>query len=131
MRELQVQVQGQTNIYDFLGVNQGQQARSIKRNRKPATSSITKATRKESYQKTERQPMKERVLAVLKGKEFTAREIATEMYNKGWLPYPARAIIQPRITELVEAGEIKVIKDKQDTLTHRKVAVYMINESEV
>lgn len=130
MSELQVQVQGQTNIYDFLGVNQGQQARSIKRNRKPATSRITKETRKASYIKTEKQPLKEKVLKVLAGKKLTAREIALEMYSCGWLPYPARAIIQPRITELVEAGEIKVIEDKTDTLTQRKVAVYMVNESE-
>lgn len=126
-----VQVVGQTNIYDFLGVNQEQQARNVKKNSKPATSSITKATRKASYDKTKPQPMKDKVLKVLAGKKLTAREIALEMHSCGWLPYPARAIIQPRITELVEAGEIKVAEDKQDTLTHRKVAVYMINESEV
>ena len=126
-----IQVQGQTNIYDFLGVNQEQQARNVKKNRKPATSSITKATRKASNEQTNKQPLKEKVLKVLAGKKLTAREIALEMYSCGWLPYPARAIIQPRVTELVEAGEIKVTEDKQDTLTHRKVAVYMINESEV
>ena len=127
----EVQVVGQTNIYDFLGVNQEQQARNVKKNRKPATSSITKETRKASYDKTKPQPMKDKVLKILAGKKLTAREIALEMHSCGWLPYPARAIIQPRITELVEAGEIKVAEDKQDTLTHRKVAVYMINESEV
>ena len=126
MKELQVQVQGQTNIYDFLGVNQGQQKRSIK-SKKPATSTITKNTRKASYIQTKKQPLKNKVLKVLAGKKLTAREIALEMYSCGWLPYPARAIIQPRITELVEAGEIKVIEDKTDTLTQRKVAVYMIN----
>ena len=130
MKELQVQVQGQTNIYDFLGVNQGQQKRSIK-SKKPATSTITKNTRKASYIQTKKQPLKNKVLKVLAGKKLTAREIALEMYSCGWLPYPARAIIQPRITELVEAGEIKVIEDKTDTLTQRKVAVYMINESEL
>lgn len=129
MKELQVQVQGQTNIYDFLGVNQGQEVKRSIKNRKPATSSITKATRKASHEQTKKQPLKDKVLKVLVGKKLTAREIALEMYSCGWLPYPARAIIQPRITELVEAGEIKVIEDKQDTLTHRKVAVYMI-ESE-
>lgn len=129
MSELQVQVQGQTNIYDFLGMNEPQ-ARKVKTSRKPATSNITKETRKASYEKTKTQPLKEKVLKVLEGKKLTAREIALEMHSCGWLPYPARAIIQPRITELVEAGEIKVAEDKQDTLTHRKVAVYMLNESE-
>lgn len=93
---------------------------------KPATSGITKATRITSYKKTEKQPLRQLVLETLDGKQLTAREIAVEMHAKGLLPYPARAIIQPRITELVESGVIEAVDIKHDEETDRKVAVYKV-----
>lgn len=93
---------------------------------KPATSAITKGTRINSYKKTEKQPMRQLVVEVLGDKELTAREIAIEMHARGLIPYPARAVIQPRITELVEAGEIVATGCKLDDATDRKVAVYKV-----
>ena len=93
---------------------------------KPATSAVTKATRIMSYKQTERQPKRQLVLDVLGAKELTAREIAVEMHARGLLPYPARAVIQPRITELVEAGIIEAVGTKLDEETDRKVAVYKV-----
>lgn len=95
---------------------------------KPATSRITKETRRESYEKTKTTPLKQQVLSVLTGKELTAREIAIEMYKKGYISYPARAVIQPRITELVEMGLIEAACKKYDTETERKVAAYKVVE---
>lgn len=118
---------GQTSIDDFLGALLDQQpSRPKKKTAKPATSAITKATRIESYTKTEKQPKRQQVLEVLNKQQFTAREIAVEMYETGILPYPARAIIQPRITELVEAGIIEVVGKKWDKETERNVAVYKV-----
>lgn len=118
---------GQTSIDDFLGALLEQQpSRQKKKTQKPATSKTTKATRIESYTKTEKQPKRQQVLDVLSGKQLTAREIAVEMYETGVLPYPARAIIQPRITELVEAGTIEAIGKKWDRETERNVAVYKV-----
>lgn len=93
---------------------------------KPATSAITKATRITSYKQTEKQPLRQRVLDTLGNSELTAREIAVEMHKRGLIPYPARAVIQPRITELVEAGVIEAVDVKLDTETERKVAVYKV-----
>ena len=93
---------------------------------KTATSGITKATRIMSYKKTEKQPLRQLVLEILDGSQLTAREIAVEMHARGLLPYPARAIIQPRITELVEAGIIEAVDTKLDRETDRKVAVYKV-----
>lgn len=124
------QLQGQTTINDFLGALIAQQptARTQRKEKatKKATSKITKETRIQSYRQTEKQPLRQLVLDALGSNELTAREIAVEMYNRGLLPYPARAIIQPRITELVEAGVIEAVGMKLDTETERKVAVYKV-----
>lgn len=117
---------GQTSIDDFLGTLLEQQPSKKKRAAKPATSPITKSTRITSFKQTEKQPKRQQVLEVLSGQQLTAREIAIEMHNKGLLPYPARAIIQPRITELVEAGLIEAVSKKYDAETERYVALYKV-----
>lgn len=116
------QIKGQANIDDFLG----DLFKSTPKKKNTATSPITKATRRESNKKTEKQPLRQMVLATLADKELTAREIAAEMYNKGLLPYPARGVIQPRITELVKDGAIEATGVKFDQVTERKVAVYKV-----
>ena len=120
------QINKQTNINDFLDGLIAQQPK--RKTPKPATSRVTKETRRESYEKTKTTPLKQQVLSVLAGKELTAREIAIEMYKKGYIPYPARAVIQPRVTELVEAGLIEAACKKYDTETGRKVAAYKVVE---
>ena len=118
------QINGQTTINDFLGELIAQQPK--KKARKTATSEITKETRIMSYKQTEKQPMRQQVLDTLGSEVMTAREIAVEMHKRGLLPYPARAIIQPRITELVEAGVLETVGSKLDAETARKVALYKV-----
>lgn len=119
------QIKGQTTLDDFLGGLMASVPPKPKA-RKKATSTITEETRILSYKQTEKQPLRQRVLDTLDGHEMSAREIAVEMHKRGLIPYPARAVIQPRITELVEAGVIKAVGDKWDTMTERKVAVYKV-----
>ena len=118
------QIKGQTNIDDFLGELLKQQPAKKKPAKKQATSAITKGTRIVSYKKTEKQPLRTAVMETLGNSELTAREIAVEMHKRGLIPYPARAVIQPRITELVLAGALVAVGEKLDTETDRKVAVY-------
>lgn len=117
------QIKGQTSIDDFLGELLKQPAKK-KPTKKQATSAITKGTRIVSYKKTEKQPLRTAVVETLGNNELTAREIAVEMHKRGLIPYPARAVIQPRITELVLAGALVAVGEKLDTETDRKVAVY-------
>lgn len=123
-------ITGQTSIDDFLGTLIAQQPTATTQKKekaaKPATSAITKATRIMSYKQTEAQPLRQLVLDTLGSNELTAREIAVEMHKMGMLPYPARAVIQPRITELVAAGKIETVGMKLDTETDRKVAIYKV-----
>lgn len=118
---------GQTSIDDFLGtlINQQPSVQKKKKAPKPATSEITRQTRRESHERTDKQPLRKVVLEVLDGgKQLTAREIAQEMYMMHVLPYPARAIIQARITELVHDGKVEAVKKKYDAETERDVTVY-------
>lgn len=92
--------------------------------KKPAVSIETAQTRRESHRKTNKENMYSKVLEVLESEDLTAREIAEQLYNNGEIAYPARAVIQPRITELVEAGLIKVTGKKYDGVTKRNVATY-------
>ena len=118
---------GQVNAFlDDLIKNSPKKA---KKQTKRAVSPITKETRLESYLKTDKRPLKEKVLATLGRRELTAQEIATEMHKNGMLPYPARAIIQPRITELVDRGLVEVTGKKLDATTDRIVAVYKAVQS--
>ena len=112
-------------------INNTAQKRGHKlKSKKIATSRITKETRRASNIITEKQPLQDLIYDILKNGPLTAREVANEMYKKGLLQYPARAVIQPRITELVKAGRIAAVRDKMDDMTKRKVAVYKVIESE-
>lgn len=114
---------GQISIDDYLGTLIDQMP---KKAQKKATSAITKETRIMSYKQTEKQAKRQLVLDALGSNELTAREIAVELHSRGLLPYPARAVIQPRITELVEDGIITATGKKYDPETERKVAVYKV-----
>ena len=106
-------MEGQMDIYDILSDC-----------KKHATSKATEQTRRESNKKTNRKNMYYNVVKVLGIGTMTAREIAEKLYSKGAIAYPARAVIQPRITELVEDGKLVVVGKKFDCATNRNVAVY-------
>lgn len=97
-------------------------------NKKPATSKETAQTRRESHQKTNKETMYNKVLEVLKNDVLTAREVAERLCAAGVIEYPARAIIQPRITELVELDTLEVVGKKYDTFSKRNVAQYCRKE---
>lgn len=80
---------------------------------------ITKETRRESHQKTEKPKRYDQILTVLAaGKELTAREIA---YALGYSDLNA---VKPRLTELCGRGAVDASGKKYDPLTQRTVAVY-------
>lgn len=87
---------------------------------------LTSETRRESHFKTNKVKLYEAIKTALSGKELTGREVAKELYKKNILPFPARGIIQPRLTELVQDGVLVVVGKKYDKETERKVAVYAL-----
>lgn len=90
--------------------------------------SITKETRKESYEQV-LSNLGERQLAVytylsrfLKGS--TAKELAVKMYEDKVVVSPERNSVHPRLKELVDMGLVEVIDKTVCKYTSRKVAVY-------
>lgn len=91
---------------------------------------ITKQTRKESFKKIQLKKKCKLIYEQLGSGEYTARELATKMYNtkdeygKRLLKTNARQEIAPRLTELVKLDLVEVIKKKYDTESRCSVAVY-------
>lgn len=65
------------------------------------------------------------ILEIISDKKMTAREIETEMNQKGYSTYFDMNHVRPRLTELVyEYHELVEDGTKEDYITHKKVAVY-------
>lgn len=91
--------------------------------------SITDTTKKESLERLDKETAYKNIIQVLKsGYSYTAREIATELYREKIIPYPVRQAVAPRLTELEDAGIVKVVGKTYDTVTKRNVAVYELVE---
>lgn len=92
--------------------------------------SITKQTRKESFEKTQLKNKNKLIYEQLRSGEYTARELAIKMYNtkdeegKRLLRTAERQETAPRLTELVELDLVEVVKKKYDKTSNCSVAVY-------
>lgn len=92
------------------------------------SSRITRQTRRESNEKTDRQGMHSMILKELSYGDMTAREIGAILYRHGLVLSPSRQQVQPRLTELMQDGKIEVVGKRRDSLTKRSVAVYRLVE---
>lgn len=59
-------------------------------------------------------------------KELTAKEIATEMMHRGYVPTDERNWSAPRCTELYHAGELELTGKKKDRLTNKWCWMYAL-----
>ena len=94
------------------------------------SSRITRQTRRESNEKTDRQGMYSMILKELSYGDMTAREIGAILYRHGLVLSPSRQQVQPRLTELMQEGRISVVGKRKDSLTKRSVAVYHLVKQE-
>lgn len=89
--------------------------------------SLTKSTRRESYEKLDARTINKRIISVLQdGKERTAREVSVELYKLNYIPFPVRQAAAPRLTELVSQGLVEVVGKAYDQDTKRNVAIYRL-----
>ena len=79
---------------------------------------IPRQTRRESYEAMDRETRKRKILAVLDGREMTAREIAKK------LGFHERNAAAPRLTELKKAGRVEPCGIRIDKTTGRPVTVW-------
>ena len=63
-------------------------------------------------------------------KPKTAKEIAVELFELGYIPSTERNYVQPRLTELCKKGVVKVVGKKKCDYTGKTVAVYERIENE-
>lgn len=63
------------------------------------------------------------------GKEMTAKEIAVEMHQRGYIPTTERNYTAPRLTELSQKGIVEPIGKTKCKYSNKMVAVYkLIND---
>ena len=63
---------------------------------------------------------------ILKDKQLTFREIAQAMYDKGYTLSPETTYSQPRVTELVQKGEVEPIGKVKSEVTGKTVTVFRL-----
>lgn len=86
----------------------------------------TLETRHESHEKVDKRKRYREILEVLEGKEMTAKEIAVEMWRKGYIPTTERNFVSPRLTELGQDGVVEPIGKKICSYTGKKVSVWAV-----
>jgi hypothetical protein len=87
----------------------------------------TYETRSESNGSVNKALRYKQIESILINNELTAKEIAVEMYKKGYVPTPERNFSSPRLNELMNMGIVEVIGKKVCEYTGKKVSVYKYN----
>lgn len=91
----------------------------------------TLETKAESYESVDKKKRYKQIIEILYGgKEMTAKEIAVEMWNKGYIPTTERNFTAPRLTELSYKGIVEPIGKQKCTYTGKMVAVYKLIENQ-
>lgn len=87
----------------------------------------TLETRHAAYEKIDKKKRYSQIIEVLSGgKEMTAKEIAVEMWNRGYIPSSERNFTAPRLTEMSQKGIVEPVGKQLCQWTHKMVAVYKI-----
>ena len=86
---------------------------------------VTMQTRQMSFEdiQLKKKIRYEQILSRL-DKPKTAKEIAVELFELGYIPSTERNYVQPRLTELCKKGVVKVVGKKKCDYTGKTVAVY-------
>lgn len=90
---------------------------------------VTLAARRESYDKLDSNGWYKKIISVLKDKNepLTAREIATELFNRGLSNNCERQTVAPRLSELKLVGGVSPTDErKYDPISGVNVSAYVI-----
>lgn len=88
--------------------------------------SITQATRREAHEfiARKRDDRCEQILEVLGDRQLTVSEIVQELLDKGVIKYYDRNFVAPRLTEMREAGLVKVVGKRPCIMSGKNIAVW-------
>ena len=88
---------------------------------------ITLETRSEANETIDKKKRYLQILEILQdGKEMTAKEIAVEMCQRGYVPTPERNFSAPRLTEMSIQGIVEPIGKRKCEYTGKTVALYKV-----
>ena len=90
---------------------------------------ILKENRNVANLEVDKQKRYREILECLGDKELTAREIAQEMYIRGYIPTNERNYVSPRATEMLIDGRLEVVGKRKCTWTGKNVSVFRKRES--
>lgn len=92
---------------------------------------ITAITRQLSFEdiKTKQKIRYKQILDRLCSGNKTAKEIAVELYELGYIPSTERNYTAPRLTELESMGYVKVVDKRKCQYTGKQVAVYRMTQA--
>ncbi len=90
---------------------------------------ISQECRRESNEQVNKSLRYVQIKNILQNKEMTAKEIAVEMFKKGYTDSDDRNYAAPRLTELKEMRLAIVIDKKYCEYSKRKVSVYKLVEN--
>lgn len=85
---------------------------------------ITKDTRQEALESVDKEKRYKQILECIDGREYTAKEVAVEMFKRGYIPTSERNFAAPRLTELEHKGIVETIGKKKCEYTGKTVAIY-------
>ena len=85
---------------------------------------ITFETRREALESIDKNKRYKEILEVLGNNEMTAKEIAVEMRNKGYIPTSERNFVSPRLTEMSIDGRVEPTGKRKCIFTGRTVTTY-------
>ena len=93
---------------------------------------ITFSTRDESNEAIDKNRRYSQILEIMveMDKPMTAKEIAVEMYKRGYIPTTERNFTGPRLTELSQIGKVEPYNKKICQFTGKKVATYILRKGE-
>lgn len=92
---------------------------------------VTLSTRAESHETVDKQKRYSQIIECLEGKQMTAKELAVEMWKRGYIPNSERNFTAPRLTELSKDGVVEPIGKVKCEYTGKTVAVYRLRKEEV
>lgn len=91
----------------------------------------TLETRSLAHETVDKAKRYKQIIEILTGgKEMTAKEIAVEMCQRGYIPTNERNFTAPRLTELSYKGVVEPIGKQRCSYTGKTVAVYKLREGQ-
>lgn len=95
--------------------------------RRPGTNPLNE-TRSEAEKQVNKQKRYVEIINILESHKegLTAKEIAVEMYKRGYTPTDERNFSSPRLTEMLKNGKVDVIGKKKCEYSKKSVAVFTL-----